>query len=197
MGSFDLRRIILCGVAFGVMTACATVLGLDSFEKVDSLATDGGGGNDGGVLQLPTGTLPATWTRWPVTEQVQGVSGQYDGQEGVVDKKTNLVWRKLIFSAQSFDEAVGDCDSLQPIHRWRLPSRVELISLLDFTQPDRLDATHFDGPGRLYWTASAVRPIGARLQYWAVSFQGQTQVLQKLDANGTNSLPYVRCVETQ
>ena len=55
----------------------------------------------------------------------------------VVDRVTGLIWqRKLTEKFYTFQQAEGLCDRLELAgHRdWRLPSRIELVSLLDTTR---------------------------------------------------------------
>ena len=90
--------------AIALLAACNSLVGLDDFAKVPE--TDGGdAGPDvidaGPVLELPEGTLPATWVSWTVSEKVLGTKGistdnGFDaggnGVSAVLDNTTKHVW---------------------------------------------------------------------------------------------------------
>ncbi len=78
-----------------------------------------------------------------------------------------------------------------------MPSRIELISLLDFAQSKaRIDPTAFpDAPMGEYWTQSLVRAPAdqaAKKNYWSVHFgTGNVNTDQ-----ATSDHRYVRCVRS-
>lgn len=86
----------------------------------------------------------------------------YDvGADVVTDRVTGLGWQRAV-PAASFDwwEAREHCAGLAlgGFDDWRLPSRVELVSLLDYgTLDPTIDATAFPGtPADFFWTGSPV-----------------------------------------
>ncbi len=87
----------------------------------------------------------------------------------VHDTITNLTWFRKPGSPDSHETAVDHCDVLPG--DYRLPTRIELISLLDFRANSsvHIDRTAFpDVEATPYWTSSQYQPNGQN--YWTVSF---------------------------
>jgi Protein of unknown function (DUF1566) len=104
------------------------------------------------------------WARWPMPNvRLAGLPNHhsYDTQTPgvVVDRITGLIWqRTLTDKFYKFQDAERQCDGLDLAgHRdWRLPSRIELVSLLDTTriQPS-IDMDAFPNtPIDWFWTSS-------------------------------------------
>jgi hypothetical protein len=77
----------------------------------------------------------------------------------VIDRVTGLMWqRKLPNTFLTFDQAQRHCDELTLAgHQdWRLPSRIELVSLIDTTRTQpAIDLQVFpDTPSDWFWTSS-------------------------------------------
>jgi hypothetical protein len=77
--------------------------------------------------------------------------------------------------ASSFLDAWAHCSSLGP--GWRVPTRIELVSLVDFTRSDpSIDQPPFAGTktSLSYWTSSVVwapdAGADAAVNYWTVWF---------------------------
>jgi hypothetical protein len=108
-----------------------------------------GGGPEAG---LPN---PATYTLIPGT----------DG--GVRDGITGLSWGNLTTGVYSLAQAQGACGA-----PWRLPTRIELVSILDTSNPADsgvlVNAAFAQMPPARVWTSS-VTPGGA---WWTVDFSG-------------------------
>lgn len=91
----------------------------------------------------------------------------------VSDRVTGLMWQRLVPNRFfTFESAAAQCASLTLAghHDWRLPSRIELVSLIDTTrtQPS-IDLTAFPGtPLDWFWTAS--RAAGDPRAAWYVYF---------------------------
>jgi hypothetical protein len=202
-----------------LVVACNGLIGLDDFERVECTGgkCDGGGieggGFDGGGDATPdgpvnvvdaAGTLPVSWAhfRMPNYPQDGGPDANLMSYEpttgGVHDKVSGLVWREPIAEKgpHSFDDAKAICEAA-PSGPWRLPSRIELVTLLDLTQgsPSIDKATFPSTEAIAYWTSSVVRDTsGAPTnQIWTVDFGGSPGVDQT-DATGTAG---VRCIKTQ
>lgn len=216
-------------VASGLV-ACNAILGLNDFEKVDSLGldaspdvvtVDGGvdSGPDTGPPPIPTGTAPTTalWARWPMPDSVQTGFGPSPGAKYtpsygpdggatlayVTDNVTNLTWLKKVYTASTFTEAVEKCKAAGAaseggIKDWRVPSRIELASILDHKQAasapkidpvfyERIDAGPVPPPRQKYWTGSVVYPVGSTVSFWVVDFD--TGEVWK-----TKEASHVRCV---
>ena len=126
------------------------------------------------------------YAAWPMPDAVPGakVAPKYQLQEDgrvVLDEVTGLVWQReppdvyddctgtstqLTGATCSWSEAVHYCETLQLAgRRWRLPSLIELVSLLDHTKTDDLTAplinTDFfadNSDDHVYWSVSRVIP---------------------------------------
>jgi hypothetical protein len=112
-------------------------------------------------------TAPSSrFAAWPLpdpTIRVGPTAQDYDtSSTGVaVDRVTNLVWqRNLDAETYSSSEAGTHCACLDLDGRsgWRLPTRMELISIVDFTRRSpAIDPGVFPGtPDQWFWTSSPV-----------------------------------------
>ena len=104
------------------------------------------------------------WARWPMPNaRLPGLPNQhaYDTATPgvVVDRVSGLMWqRKLPNTFLTRADAERQCDDLVlgGHHDWRLPSRIELVSLIDTTrtQPS-IDTEAFPStPSDWFWTSS-------------------------------------------
>jgi hypothetical protein len=124
--------------------------------------------------------------------QLPNPQNYYLGEPDVVtDNVTGLVWQRAVPPDQyDWTSAVAYCDQLALAGRsdWRLPARIELLSLIDFTAWADIDGTAFpDTPADRFWTCSqqAKNPVSA----WAVVFNaGFVATYEKQNRS------YVRCV---
>lgn len=116
------------------------------------------------------------------------------GQGIVVDNVTKLTWQRNAGSdAVSWDFAKTYCNGLDfaGYTDWRLPTAVELVSLVDFTKPTpgpTIDEIAFPmTPAEWFWTATplATKPTSS----WIVSFYDG-----KTGANDGAATFRVRCV---
>ncbi len=215
------RRAAVLGGALVVasgLVACNAILGLNDFEKVDSVGVDAGpdvfvpsgGGVDSGpdapLPPIPSGVATTTWARWHMPEAVKPL-GQpppaYTPDAAVaagappvvVDRVTGLTWMRdpLPGTYSTFESARDACKN-QTGGPWRVPSRIELVSILDHTREN--PALPVSDAGLVFtgitsgnfWTSSVVRPLSNPIKFWAVEIRSGT-VLQDV---GTGS---VRCVK--
>jgi hypothetical protein len=110
----------------------------------------------------------------------------------VLDQVTSLTWEASGFRAASYADAESHCLGLgqTPPLRWRVPTRIELVSLIDWTRVPTYDVDAFAyDPGDAdvgratgtYWTSSLAVPAqGGQLPpdaspgswpwHWTVSF---------------------------
>ncbi|WP_437650783.1 DUF1566 domain-containing protein [Sorangium sp. So ce362] len=148
----------------------------------------GGGGAGGGTGGGPP-TVPVIWPDSPtkrcsngttVLEACPGPSEPFFGQDGnyeiavpsytegdgtVTDSVTGLTWEKVtenvVFTREAALQhcAVLDAERAGGIEKWRLPTRRELVSILDFGHitafPD-IFFTFTDAQGGFYWSATDV-----------------------------------------
>jgi hypothetical protein len=139
---------------------------------------------------VPTGH--ELWAHWPMPNpdaavgpdssaqlpnQMSYDAGADGGSPLAYDLVTGLSWYRAPAAAASYDDAWVACSNpglpkmSQP---WRVPTRIELVSLIDFTQPQgkpAVDPVVFPlVTGALFWTSSAVPGDGGPSGYWIVDF---------------------------
>jgi hypothetical protein len=192
------RRIVsaLAGVVAvpAAVIACNDLIGLSDYKRVEctGLVCDGGGlfdadagdgGTDPGTIDA-SGTQPVRWAAWPMPNYVVPDVGPdatdnplsySDAGSGVVDNVTRLVWANPMppgASNLSFADARALCEKL-PNGPWRLPSRIELVTLLDLSKPTgaKIHDVFAGTPSSVHWTSSEVRPFEPARQYWVVDFR--------------------------
>jgi hypothetical protein len=124
---------------------------------------------------------------------------EYDASrpDVVLDVVTGLMWQQSAAPPDqeyAFDDALAYCAELQAggYCDWRLPSRIELISLVDFTRADpAIDTSVFEDASGIFFSASVARGTDAR---WGVASTGATSsILNSGTRAGGRS---VRCVRT-
>jgi hypothetical protein len=136
-----------------------------------------------------------TWALWPMPTpaSIPGLPhpAKYDiATAGIVtDKVTGLIWQRAVeATTYALSDAKTYCANLAlaGFSDWRLPTRIELVSLVDFTTAGpTIDRVAFPNtPSDSFWTSSH-RGSAA----WFVGFK-QANV----DAIGTTEDFYVRCV---
>jgi hypothetical protein len=131
-------------------------LGLAGCHGGDGAAADGSANTDGGPVV-------ETWANWPMPNSTAGLphpqSFDTSRDEVAVDLVTGLMWqRQLVDNPSSFAGAKAACDALVlgGYDDWRLPSRIELVSILDLAriQP-AIDPIVFPStPNDWFWTSS-------------------------------------------
>ena len=168
MRSSDFLVAALLGVS-----ACGT--GAEQVPEGGVGEGDGGDGSyaeissdiDGGVAECGTIAAPNAWASWVMPNPVQSglpnpasytvnVSGNQ-----VTDNVTGLVWqRNLDTRSYTWDEAKQHCacSTIDGVGGWRLPSRIELVSIADWTRAGpSIDSNAFPGtPSESFWTSSVL-----------------------------------------
>jgi hypothetical protein len=138
--------------------------------------TTGGGAGGGGA-----GGFDRSWAQWPMPNGPVDVAAGAPNPENytdngdgtVTDDITGLMWQKAV-AAGTFTQprAVAFCPTLNLAGHsdWRLPSRIELVSIVDPGQINpSINATNFPStPANKFWSSSplAGNPTGA----WYVNF---------------------------
>ncbi len=188
--------------------------GSDASGGADGRATDGAGDAnvsdsadartdaDGAPVSedAPTGCVSAPWVgAWPMPNAPStGAPHPFDYDTStaglVVDKVTGLIWQQTVDAdTVTQTDAAAYCSALTlaGVSDWRLPTRIELISLIDDTRVGpAIDPTAFpDTPGTFFWTSTVVANDPGSV--WGVAF----------DNGYTNSSDLgehyrVRCVRT-
>ena len=173
------------------------------------LACSGGAGNNGtsnpgggGGQATSCGTCAAglaNWAEWPipnsqvdVTAGAPNLESYTDNGDGTVtDNVTGLMWQQVVPSIKyAWADAVAYCPTLTLAgdSDWRLPSVIELSSIVDSGQlSPSINPTYFRStPADRFWSAS---PAGSPSYAWYGNFDsGHT------DFNGVSNTGYVRCV---
>jgi hypothetical protein len=103
------------------------------------------------------------------------------GASTTTDLVTGLVWKNQVAAAQSLSSAAASCGA-----GFRVPTRIELISLIDDTRSPAIDPVFAATPAEWFWTTSLV--IGSTTQTWSVSFD-------KGEVSPSEYATRVRCVK--
>ncbi len=93
----------------------------------------------------------------------------------VTDRVTGLVWqRQASGSSYTLSQAVSYCDglSLAGYTHWKVPTRVELVSILDFTRTGgpRIDPTAFPNTASVAFWASTRLTINGTAYAFSMDF---------------------------
>lgn len=151
-------------------TAVVLVLcGCSIVESADDIVVGGGGvstdaGDAGAAFdaQADAGASGGDprWAGWrmPSITPTDYADGGAPGI--VVDHVTGLEWQRDVGAASAFDAASAGCASLDLAGKgWRLPTRIELVSLLTFGRGvvPAINQSAFPGtPVGKYWTQSTL-----------------------------------------
>jgi hypothetical protein len=127
---------------------------------------------DGGAAAACEGSSGAIWAGWKMPDPA---ARRFDtsGAEVVVDPATGLMWQRKTAPQQldwEFSKAYCGCLTLGGHDDWRLPTRIELVSLVDYRrQEPSIDLDAFpDTPNTWYWSSSPV--AGESVVAWYLSF---------------------------
>ncbi len=208
VASIVLPACLLSGCRETRGSAGAPEASIDSPVRTEASAGGGGGATEADAAL--SGARPdegpfvprapvEPWATWPMpNSHLPGLPNpqSYDTRIPgvVVDDVTGLMWQRSVTGRlQTFTGAERECEqlSLAGYDDWRLPSRIELVSILDGTrtQPS-IDVNAFPGtPNHWFWTSSPAveEPDSA----WYVYFYfGYPKIEEK------RSRFAVRCVRT-
>lgn len=199
----------LFGMLLGGASGCNAILGIDSHAlapdggALDALGVgssdgfgtptrtpDSGAASDALSVETTPGTTCAFKMPNPASTGLPNPASYARVTDGVLDNVTKLVWESRLREASSFDqgEAVRVCAKIGP--GWRLPTRLELSSLVDVTIPEpgpTINPIFEDRPTSKFWTSSR-SPVSKDIG-WYVNFEAG------ITRQATTSFPYrVRCV---
>jgi hypothetical protein len=192
------------GGAAGRGGATGTGGGAGASGKGGATGTGGATTADGGAACSYQPPSEYIYARWPMPNPASAglpnpASYTDNGDGTVTDNVTKLVWQKAVTSSQAYSwcNAINYCATLTLAGRtWRLPTRIELLSLVDFTRTGpAINTTSFPGVpgGKYHWTSSpwVVSQIATKPQYsWIVNFsEGLTS-----NAGDRTAAEYARCV---
>jgi hypothetical protein len=203
------------------LVACNALLGLSDFDKIECAnfecpddAGDAGpivkeAGADaadaGDAGPVTPGAPPAVWANWPMPSWEGGIAPVPDYKttatpNEILEDTTGLVWWKAEIGAFGFEDAKQKCAALAN-GPWRLPKRIELVTLVDPTRGGTppMISPRFEAKKAPYWTSSEVRPVTTPKRYWVVDFtppEINAQVkLVGIEAADTSAAVFVRCVK--
>jgi len=181
---------------------------LDASDAADAIdASDGDAADASPVFEgsVDGPLLTELWARWPMPNPDASAAPTIDGSPSLpnpmaydagadagtaFDFTTLLTWARASVSETEFSKAADACASIGT--GWHVPTRIQLVSLIDFTQPvgnAKIDPVAFPStPADLFWTSSQVPGDAATPIYWLVDF-GTGLVRQTTSAN------YVLCVK--
>jgi hypothetical protein len=117
------------------------------------------------------------WAQWRVPSPKSvgsDITQSYRPDDGdlVTDLVTHLQWQGAIDERlYTWSEATTYCASVSlPGGAFRLPTRIELLSIVDFTAPyPTVNADAFpDTPPTFFWTSSTY--VGSSTSVWIVNF---------------------------
>jgi hypothetical protein len=222
MGPHTIAKLatLAVGVALASLLGCGGATAPGDSGGATAPVDSGGGAaaNAGGPAATPSDAAvpgpttlfdasPVTpWAGWPVpnppSSQLPHPQVYSTSVPGVVrDAVTQLEWQTSVDGVtREWNEAVSYCATLaNDSGGWRLPSRMELVSIVDWTQTLGIDVAAFGplpapstSPGTqalLYWSTS--RRAGDSTQAWAVDFGSGVDLVLP---DATTNLHYVRCV---
>jgi len=119
---------------------------------------------------------PNAWASWPLPDPAATTGAHARAftlsNEVATDSLTQLAWQRHTpsetFTWQEAEQYCA-CLSLEGHDDWHLPSRMELVSIVDYRKQDpSLDAAAFpDTPFEWFWSAS---PVAGDTRYWYVAF---------------------------
>lgn len=141
------------------------------------------GGDDADVV------TPPAFAAWPMpngfgSSLPHAERLQLDG-DVARDPVTSLAWARTPVAAGNLSDAAASCRARG--RGWRLPSRIELASIVDVQRTPTIDGDAFSAPADYFWTASAV--AGRDDLVWTIYFgQGLT------GPSGADGVAFARCV---
>jgi hypothetical protein len=208
--------LMLAGVSS--LAACNAVLGIEEPSDLELSGVggqtvvvtpgSGGGSSTSGGMPMPMtdGGLPAMsnkgpyeWAQWPMPNPTSAGlpnAQSYDTNSFVgvvIDQVTGLQWQRAVDEkSYSWEDAISFCRDLTfGGGGWRLPTRIELVSLVDYTSPNPvIDMNAFpETPSDYFWTSSPF--AGDATAAWNVNFKFSSGIVEKSDNNKPHR---VRCV---
>ena len=133
--------------------------------------------DDGGQKVFACEAIGPVWGKRPTSPAGVYTFGQaVGGQKVVKDAQTGLEWDPSASTEKAWKDAVAHCDGRVYAGKsdWRLPSVVELASLVDYgTWPPggetAVDQAHFSLTKAMYhWTSTAIPGVAGK--GWAIDF---------------------------
>jgi len=190
-------KLVFCWlVAPCALSACAQIVGIEDPIPIDqkppentssSSSTSGSSsGNASSSSGMMGGNPSSPWIGWrmpnPAETGLPNPSKYVDdaAKEVIYDQVTGLLWQKTVDGGSyTYEGAKTVCKNLTygGYSDWRLPWRIELVSLVDFTRSNPpIDPIFANTPVDGFWSASG---YSSNTGYaWAVSFvDGDTEAV--------------------
>lgn len=221
------RLFLLASIAAAPALACNAILGIDDFKRTECGSEvcpfDGGedqfapdqfvpdAGKDS-QPDAPPGAAAVSWAQFemPNYRPDSGIVVfdprplQYNtsASDIVTDVVTGLVWQKSLVGNGLQDFYYGaaktECQKITAGGPWRLPKRIELVTLLSHggTTPPFIDKSAFNVPNNVaaVWTSSEVRTSsGVTEKFWGVNFS--TGAVTQLDGRDSTDAAKVLCIK--
>ena len=138
----------------------------------------------------PAACEDPNWAEWPLPDSPGYVD---NGNETVSDNAIGLMWQKAAPTAMyTWTDAVAYCPTLTlgSHEDWRLPSLIELASLVDYgvaVPGPTINSTVFPGtPANVFWSST---PMAGSASAWYVNFNDGSVFFDAVPSKGL-----VRCV---
>lgn len=208
-----------CVAAVPFVLACNGIIGLSDYGRAEC---SGGGvcpdaGSDVSIRETGTpdtstlpvldaaGTTPVRWVNFVMPNYPQdggpeqNVPSYEVGQGQIVDPVSKLVWREPMAVAdrgpKTWAEAERICAGLSADGGWRVPTRIELVSLLDLSRKPAISPVFATAEALEHWTSSEVRVPGQVdvAEHWTVDFD--TGGVGKRNASKEKAA--VRCIKAR
>jgi hypothetical protein len=194
----------------------------DSGPPADGSANDGSSSQDAntgdastldasfdGTIYLPPGANPASWPTFQMPDIVTDAAPQPsytaagDGGVNVIDNVTHLLWQAKSVTVPGADPGFADakaaCDAIGTKGSWRVPTRLELVSLVEHvdvagnvTTNAKIDTAFFTVGKVVLWTSSPILPATNPPNFWLVNFKDGT-----LSNSKTDTALQVLCVKAK
>lgn len=206
---------VTCGMTAATLAlACNGLVGLSDYERAecsgggvcfdagfpDSSADVRSDARDATPDVVETiGTPPVSWAQFKMPNYpndaglTDNLAKYSPAAGGFHDDVSGLTWQEPI--AASGSKTWKDAQTLCP-SGWRLPSRIELVTLLDLSKKSgaKIDAIFGSTEPQPYWTSSPVRLADGSLdgRQWTVDFNGGG-----VSQTSTNLTAGVRCIKSK
>jgi hypothetical protein len=152
-------------------------------------------------VPLPEGATPSDWAKWPMRDPNAATyvaRVNRNGVDTIVDPVTKLTWQAESGGSadgdNAFAEAKAYCAGLSAVDKWRVPTRIELVSLLDPSDEQTnlqkgVAVFILSSDPYISSTPAPLRPDAGRYEFYTVRF------VEELQLNVTSGGSYkVRCV---
>ena len=204
------RKLLFAAIAIvPVVIACNGIIGLNDFEYGEcpgarcgdagfDVSIDVRNDNDvpvEGGKEAGPGAGPVSWAQWPMPNNPDsgvGVPPSYTANgtgagATISDDVTGLVWQASTLASDfTYGDALTACKQVAPVGQWRLPKRIELVTLIDYSRGSNNPAISplFGLSQDKVWTSSEFRPFDtANPSYWIVDFESGVVRTQIPSAN--------------